>query len=333
MAYLSSSEMLDIVNAVDRAVYEAFQIPTLSEPQLVANLVWTLPHYINQVKFSGVTKVSAGGIFVHAQPFVVCNQFPENEPKSVEIGDLLLVRTLVEKNAVVERHALLLQAKKVDSVPAIPDNGNQWYLYDQWPEFTYAKNSGFLTGLKRRVKEPDMYDAAKYLLIGPCAAANSWPRTRCIGRPCSLFYKYRPDICGHYTAHPTKPKISRYMCFAEEVVDFLVGNAGKVFIDPPMGSCSDGWHQVIRDLLNETANAKSIFMARAAGQSGKTVRGSAVLFMTPTMQSTHFLVAGSNGATNSNLPPDVPSLPDVWSQDEDGGGISIIEVVIQQDAN
>ena len=321
----SADDMRLIGDAIAAALLDAFKDPKLSEPQLVANLVRELPKHINSIRLSGTTKVSAGGVFVHARPFVTCTSFPVAKPSSVEIGDLLLIRTLVVNNKVDERRALLLQAKKADSIPATPDNQNQWHLYEQWPQFTYSPRSGRLTGKSRHIKEPDMYDAAKYLLIGTDAAARHWHRMCCVGWPFHRFYHW-PEICVHQTAQPTKPEISRYRCFIGELVEFLAGNAGKVFDKP--ASRTRGWNRVIYDLITETAKAKTIFMGRAAQQSGKSVRGSGALsFMTPTKQSAHFLVADGNDATNSNIPPDVLNI---WSQEEDGGGISIIEVVVQQ---
>src|SRR5690606_27105866 len=118
------------------------------------------------------------------------------------------------------RRALLLQAKKVKRVPVKPDNANQWHLYEKWPPFTYAARSGALQGKSRSIKEPDMYDAAKYLLIGAGSHNlhyDDWP----------LCWHW-PDVCLHHTAQPTTPEISRYKCFAGELMGFLLGNGGKV---------------------------------------------------------------------------------------------------------
>lgn len=351
MAFLLP-ETIQIVAAVHRAVSKAFQSTTQSEPQLVANLVWQLPHFINQIKFHGTSSVRAGGIFVHAQPFV---SFPEITPKSVEIGDLLLVRTLVENNMIVERRALLLQAKKVKRIPAIPDNQNQWHLYELWPCFTYAR-SGSLNGKKRHIKEPDMYDAAKYLLIGSDQLAYHSPWIYCPYWP-FYWHKCRSVVCMHYTAQPTKPKISRYKSFVGELVEFLMGNAGKTFNTPSPGA--QGWDQVIHDLIGETAKIKSAYMRRAVGDTAQTTRGSGVLFYSLAEQADHFMVAGSDDGrgddSNATLPaqtqggdndykgsPEVPiqleddgskgppEVPPQWGDDADSSGISIIEFVLEQ---
>jgi hypothetical protein len=311
-------------------VHDAFQDRTRVEPQLVANLVSALPKYVNRISFSGPTKMKAGGVFVHAQPFVACASFPDKTKASVEIGDLLLIRTLVVNNKIEERRALLLQAKK-DRIPSTPDNPNQWHLYEQWPRFTYAAKSGRLTGKKRHINEPDMYEAAKYLLIGDDAARHHRRGMCCVDWP-FRWLKHGPDICGHHTAQPTKPHISRYRCFVGELVEFLAGNAGKVFDKP--ASRTRGWNRVVHDLITETARAKTIFMGRAAQTSIKYPRGSGVLFMALAAQSRHFMVAGGGGAEvfdgTTHEPPDVPEH---WlsDSDRDGGGISIIEVVIEDE--
>ena len=318
---------IEIIDAVYRAVSTAYQNTTQSEPQLVANLVWYLPNFINQIKFKGASSVRAGGVFVHAQPFVTCVSFPEIKPKSVEIGDLLLVRTLVENNVVVEQRALLLQAKKVKHSLAIPDNQNQWHLYEQWPAFTYASRSGELTGKQRHIKEPDMYEAAKYLLIGRDSAASGCDFICCIDWP-SHWCSRLLNNCHHYTAQPTRPEISRYRCFADELIEFLTGNAGKVFVKPKLRT--RGWDRVIHDLIDETVKAKkTIYTGRAVGQSTTAKRGYGTFFCSLADQSSFSLFRGDSDGEASNF-DEPPNVPGEWSGDSDGdgGGISVIEFVV-----
>lgn len=317
-------DKIQFAEAISHALYNAFRNLKLSEPQLVANLVCKLPKYLNAIHLSGTAKIKAGGVFVHARPFVTCDSFPELKPKSVEIGDLLLIRTLVVSGKVEERRALLLQAKKADCIPATPDNQNQWHLYEQWPRFTYALRSGGLTGKSRRIKEPDMYDATKYLLIGTDQITSNkyceeWP----------FYWPFLwPEPSIHHTAQPTKPEISRYKCFAGELLDFLVGNAGKVFDTPRPRT--RGWDRFVYDLIDETAKAKTIFMGRAAGGATKSERGSGIYVSKFANKADYFLVAGIDDGEddNSNVPPEVS---DQWSEDGGGGGISIIEFVVEHD--
>jgi len=325
MPFYSAHNMLHIGDAVANALSNAFKHPRQSEPQLVANLVFEFPKQINKVKLSGTTKVTAGGIFVHSRPFVACKSFPTSSPASVEIGDLLLIRTLVVNGKVAEKRALLLQAKKTDNIPVIPDNKNQWHLYEQWPGFTYAARSGGLTGKPRHIKESDMYEAAKYLLINTGSAAHG-PYFACCCWPFH-WHRHWPEICLHHTAQPTTPEISRYRCFAGELVQFLAGNAGKVFAEPKPRS--RGWDRVIQDLIDETAKAKTIYAGRAAGQSTSAMRGNGVLFCSLAGQSSFSLFGGGDDGAANNF-EEQPNVPAEWNGDDDGGGISIIEFVVEQ---
>ena len=326
MPFHSVHDMLQIGSAVSCALSNAFKNPNQSEPQLVANLVFEFPREINKVQLSGKTKITAGGVFVHARPFVACKSFPNPSPASVEIGDLLLVRTLAVNGKVAEKRALLLQAKKANSIPAVPDNKNQWHLYEQWPGFTYADRSGGLKGKRRHIKEPDMYDAAKYLLIGSNAVASPAHCIQCFGWPFHRHHHW-PDFCLHYTAQPTTPEISRYKCFTGELIEFITGNAGKVFAKPKPRT--RGWERIIQDLIDETAKSKTIYAGRAGGQTTSAMRGNGALFFSLAGQSSFSLFgANNNGAANNFDSP--PNVPAEWSGDNNGGGISIIEFVVNQ---
>lgn len=326
MPFYSRRNMMHIGDAVANTLSNAFKHPTQSEPQLVANLVFEFPKQINKAICPGTMKVTAGGVFVHSRPFVACKSFPQPTPASVEIGDLLLIRTLVVSGKVVENRALLLQAKKTDSIPVTPDNKNQWHLYEQWPGFTYAPRSGGLTGKPRHIKEPDMYEASKYLLIGTgsaalgqyCACCSYWP---------FHWHCHWPEIGLHHTAQPTRPKISRYKCFAGDLVDFIAGNAGKVFVKPKPRT--RGWNRVIQDLIDETAKAKTIFIGRAAGQSTSAMRENGVLFCSLAGHSSFSLFGGGDDGAANNVDK-TPNVPAEWNGDDNGGGISIIEFVVEQ---
>lgn len=246
----------------------------------------------------------------------------------------------------VERRALLLQAKKINRIPAAPDNKNQWHLYARWPKFKYAARSGALRGKSRYIKEPDMHDAAKYLLLG--SAGVNYPSME--HTPIISALRGYPGLLQHYTAHPTNPLLSHYRLFADELFHFLIGNAGKTFIAPP-ATRARGWDRVIDDLITETATRKtkcflrrnSSYGSSSGGKSfssygsssgdkpittsNKFPRGQGVLcFLGPSGQSNHFLLAGGHVLADSNEPPHVP---EEWPQGEDeGGGISIIEAVV-----
>lgn len=330
MIFFSPSDMIQISSMVFHALCNAFKDPAQSEPQLVANLVFEFVNETNSLILTGTTQVSTGGVFVHSRPLVACKSFPNDKPKSVEIGDLLLVRTLVVNDEIAERRAFLLQAKKAKRIPTTPDNKNQWHLYEQWPGFTYAAGSGGLKGKSRRIKEPDIYEAAKYLLIGQGSSRH--------GGPSNCFICLRSyccpgclEICRHYTAHPTAPEIGHYRCFANELVEFIQGNAGKTFAKPK--PWTRGWDRVIQDLIVDTAKAKTVYAARATGQSTPAMRGAgnlcfSMLSRSPVAQH-HFLPFlrdNLDAANNFDGPPNVPAD---WASD-DNGGISIIEFVVEQ---
>lgn len=316
----SLGEVALIRDAATLAIYNSFnsKVPQPSEPQLVANLVWQLPLCIN--KLPSRIGIKAGGVFVHQRPYVT---FLTPSPATVEIGDLLLIRTLVINGKIEEQRALLLQAKKTKHMPATPDNANQWFLYEQWPSFTYSPKYKGLAGKTRHIREPDMYDAAKYLLIGSNPALSQWVKTAC-----GCFFHcdcYGPAVLSHHTAQPTKPNISRYKRFADELVQFLMGNAGKVY-EPPTTNTT-GWNQVIDDLITDTATASTVFMGRASSQLVKSSRG-CLSFMTPGNSSIFFTIV-KDVVVNEN-PSAPPEVPAEWSLDGEGGGISIVEVVVEQ---
>jgi len=86
-------------------------------------------------------------------------------------------------------------------------------------------------------------------------------------------------------------------------------------------------------LIDETAKAKTIFMGRAAGQSTKAARGSGVMFLQSAANPAFFMVAaGSELQASSDWVDGVPDVPgrDFVFEGDDGGGVSIIEFVVEQ---
>jgi hypothetical protein len=312
---------------ISDAVNLTFANPTQSEPQLIANLVWHLPTHLNTVALSGGYSFKTGGVFVHAQPFVQCRNFPRSIPASVEIGDLLLLRTAVHNGAICDRRAMLLQAKKVNSLPATPDNENQHRLYAQWPAFKYVRSTPALNGKKRHIRGSDLYDASKYFLIlqGGCnfcftMAHNLFP---------GFFCKNSVSLM---TAHPTEPNLSHYRCFVHEIVDFIIGDTGKQYINPPPAR-SKNWDRVIEDLTTITANLNSRYIQRTFfGVS--TLRGQMLGLhfcsgVVPKYSKLSDVGISMEGRFNRlDGPPEVPSE---WSEKEDEGGISIIEFVVSSE--
>jgi hypothetical protein len=314
-----------------QAIWEALSASlgylSKSEPQLVANLVVNLPNELNGIKgFKNGFSVKAGSVFVHGQPFVKCDNFPDKTPASVEIGDLLLLRTGISNGRVIDRRALLLQAKKYTKLPAEPDNKNQYHLYAQWPAFEYVRSTADLNNKKRQLQGFDLYDAAKYLLI-----------------PKNPSYS-PPDFCVHdvFTAKPLQPALNHYYCFLGEMIEFLLGNAGKEYsIDLPEDDI--GWSRVIEDLTTVTAERSSKFMGRAVTGKNKAPRGQGqLLHLAGEFTTNGTLFKGfsesdiseinniSRGA-NEGGKNEPPKVSENWSEGGGEGGISIIELVVSEE--
>ncbi len=316
---LTKGERLDILFAIHHAIAKGLADPTKSEPQLIANIVKELPDALNKISLGSRKSLATGGVFIHASPFVTCENFPEPSPKSVEIGDLLLVRTAIHNNKVQERRALLLQAKKVSKIPTSPDNVNQHHLYANWPSFKYVRTRTKLKGESRHIKGPNLYSGAKYFLIGNDPVAG------CCHHP--ILHLLCPhDDCQLWLAEPSHPKLSAYRCFYQEMLDFIIGNTGRPY-EKPSPKSTGGWDRVIEDFLEQTSVKISAYTRRA--KTIKGVRGHGVLGLTGVLADMGTLVeylpnAITSDDGNNYIPPNkVDDLDD----NDDGGGISIIEFV------
>ncbi|MEI7636530.1 MAG: hypothetical protein WCJ37_04440 [Syntrophus sp. (in: bacteria)] len=313
---------LAVASALDIALQGS---ASSTEPQLVANLVWHLPRKINAVSLTSGFSVKSGGVFVHSQPFVKCDNFPQQSPRSVEIGDLLLLRTGI-RGSTVDRSAIMLQAKKYDTLPVSPDNENQHHLYAFWPRFEYIRSTKFLNGKKRHVSGLDLYNASKYLLID-----RMYPNCLCypicaLNRSC-----LNPRLLqtGALIAQPSKPNLSYYQCFLFELINFILGDAGKPYQTPPP-RYDKNWDRVIEDLTTVTAKRVTKYMQRASSDASST-RGQYLFFRSgcspkgstlPPFSKLSLLERHNN---ELNGPPEVPGE---WGNDEgEEGGLSIIEFV------
>ena len=312
---LKHSEYFSLLDAVSTAIFEALQNLDQSEPQLVADLVYHLPEELNRVRLKHGKKICVGGVFVHSSTFVKIQKFPAPKPSSVEIGDLLLVRTVRSKEKVLERRAFLLQAKKITRIPVKPDNQNQHHLYAEWPPFEYVRSKN-LNGKKRHIQGPELYDGAKYFLI-----ANNRKEIYIPCCVCCICHSYHLPVA---TAKATRPQLSGYTCFYSEIINFIIGNAGRSYVQP--NSKDIGWNRVIDDLLSETAQLVSVYTKRNGTEKDK--RGSGLLHFISgrfDKQASRFTEVDATFRTD-----DPPELPDK-REPEEGGGISTIEFVIQDD--
>jgi hypothetical protein len=314
----------ELIRAVYSTINGACYNTSATEPQIVANLVWQLPRAINDMATLTGLALRSGGVFVHAQPFVKCKNFPASSPSSVEIGDLLLLRTEMYRGQVSDRRAMLLQAKKVSGFPAKHDNANQFYLYNNWPTFEYVRSTKYLNGKKRQVTGLDLYDASRYLLIADHVYSSQ--------RYGHLIF---PHHCYVLTASPTMPDLSHYRCFVSELIDFLLGDAGKAFSSPPPARTRN-WDRVIEDLINVTAKQVSVYIKRAAASTAQA-RGQGLLFFSDVQQTTdgylHTLLDGKY-PEYENMNEVLFQVPAEWTDgDNESGGISIIEFIVSKEVS
>jgi len=327
---VNAADLINLGSAINAALTVSLNNLSHKEPQLVANMVFHLPRAINSLSFSGGFSVKSGGVFVHGQPFVKCDSFPLVKPASVELGDLLLLRTGKHNGSVLDRRAMLIQAKKFKKLPVLSVDQNQHHLYAQWPEFEYVR-SGNLSGEKRHIQGIDLYNGSKYLLIGPkdvCAFCSPC----CSSKKCIAAFHSFPISCHCVlTAQPSEPELSHYRCVLNEVFDFILGDAGKTYTTPPP-SKSRNWDRVIDDLTTSTAKRTSVFMGTASSGMSRS-RGVSLCCMVGVFDSTSILCKAGipEGVYGGGLngPPEVPLEPEF---DEEGhGGISTIEFVVESE--
>ncbi len=324
-----------ILKVITEALYKAFKDKSQDERQLIANLAYYLPSILNR-QLSGIfspygISFRAGGVFVHGHPYVTTPNFPKPKPRSVEIGDILLLTTLKRGNGTVSRTALLLQAKK-SKAPAKPDNPNQHHLYAFWPEFEYVRATPALNRKKRKITGPLLYQGAKYLLVGQATPLFLQRCLNCVSCLCDHCYHLKNIYnSGLTTTQPYLPDLGGYACFICELYDFIFGNAGRPFVyQPPDNNIN--WDQVITDLMTVTAKRASIYVKRAS--KGKGLRGQGLFFLAGDLSNS---LGGQLNISKSLItrrskkdgPPEIP-LEDFPDEMEDGGGISIVEFTMEE---
>jgi len=315
---------IDVIQALVAAVAAALRVPSQPEPQLVANLVWHITQEANRVR-----DLRAAGVFVHGQPHITCDNFPDKAPASVEIGDLLLLRSQQKaKGTLTNKRGLLLQAKKTDHIPTQPDNRNQHHIYAHWPQFTYRRHMKDLNGETRFVEGVDLFDASQYLLLGDSTLQATAPVP-----PFWHVWPF-PEFGPAFTAHPSLPSLTHHQCFIQTLVAFILGDGGKSYDDPPRAG-DIGWSQVIHDLITVTGKQASLYVQKAS----KSAHDGRLCFLTGdfrtdgtiAMQLANAGTSPSNDVLESGEPPDIPesteSIPD------SAGGISIVEFIVGEGEN
>lgn len=292
--------MNNFLDPIAIAIHKTLQHPLGTEPQLVAKLMWNLIDGITQAK---INSTSIGGVFVHASPLVTCSTFPSPTPTSVELGDMLLIRS-TRTSTTWNRQALLLQAKMANTPLKNPGSPNQHHLYANAPEFKYASGMGSLNGQRRQLIGPNLYDATQYLLI-PDAGHPTHP---CIcGCPWGNF-----PCWGGWIAHPTHPNLTHHQCMLFALAQFFSGSSGKSF-ETPTPAGDTGWSCVINELISIGPTAGKATKFSNYGNFPSPTRGQgSLLALTP-----HW--------GNS---PSVASAPNVEGNER---GLAIIEIVVDGD--
>jgi hypothetical protein len=284
------------------------------EPNKVAKMTYKIPKALNDLKLNiNGYLLKVGGVFVHQRPYVVFG-----DAKSVELGDLLLISTVIDSKGGINRRAILLQAKMFDDLPITPDE-DQHDLYKNWPPFQYkAKYLHVFNDGKREIKDLDIYSSAKYLLLAKSPKDCFWP-----------FHFLSCRYCCSLTAQPTE-ELSHHTCFVDELANFVLGDRGKSFDTTSELKSNDiGWNRVINDLLESIAN-KTTKKMQNSGDNSKGTRGYGVLRFGHELNFLNlFTQELVNWQADDQEPPnEIPPWPE--SSNDDDGGISVIEFVLQQ---
>jgi len=264
--------------------------------------------------------VSVASVFCHQTPKVT----HPLASKSCELGDVLFVHIHTQLSGNVRRNALLYQAKKSSKQPyKVPKSeGHQLALYTDWPQFTY-KSPRTLAGTKRNVTPNVPHTGAQYMLIDDRPPSDLQSGLLCFPGT----YPIGSCMAGEYL-HDHNP-------LAEEIFDFFRLRSGKAFEGQKPNPPTDGWSQMIWDLIDVGLN--KAFNRKNSGRTSSPRRGGGPFYLAdgacftgatrPAATSTVLQVLGSRKAAalfapSGDSPPgdDLPTDDDV-SPD---GGVSII---------
>jgi hypothetical protein len=315
----------DILKSIANATQSSFRSTNKNEPQIVANLIFYLTKEIKNLAAKHSIPIRCGGVFVHAQPQVKF-QDGNNKFQTTEIGDLLLINTHIRSDRSVSRVAKLFQAKMFSERKFSFSNEHQHYLYSFWPQFEYIR-SGRLNGLTRKITGPNLYNGTQYLFLPKdnkhMHRLHHWCHLHCheifplcFDEPCCLIsMPYENEVCIH-------------SCFVRDLYNFIFQNSGRSFVLKPENSIN--WDQVITDLVEETAERTSRFIKNAGDETGE--RGQEIFLIGSldeftTLNFTDSKDFDNRNYNNSDVPPEINNN-EVF--DEFGGGLSIIEITIDE---
>lgn len=233
----------DILVAIERSIDS---VRNMQEPDYVAALVTKLPGQLSQLLqnyFPG-NNFRVGGCFIHQKPLAKFFKPDPSNPKSPEIGDLLIVYKEINPTGTTYHNALLLQAKKTSNIYNTPislTDTHQLRLYKEWPKFKYER-AGVMNGTVRSISPKTITPGAQYLLINE--VNQSYPFLF------STFWCAKPNdvlVASNSLAH--------------KLIDLIEFQTGRPFA-PRKGNI-DQWSKMIWDLLKISSNA--VFNRRNAG--------------------------------------------------------------------
>ena len=324
-----------IVREIRQVLTDAVRDKHQKERQLVANLVRELPRAVNH-KLAPIFQnhgvgLSAAGILARESVLVEVTDGSRAKARGTEIGDLLLVVSLCQNSGAVNRTALLLQARRsTGEYPPQPENSVRHQLYSCWPEFTYVKAGPDLNGCQRRVGPPHLYNGAKYLFLrsGDCP----WPPFFCHDAGARARWNLacsNPFQLFSYTAFPTSPELTNFNCLVTELYDLLFGNGGRRFRFRPEGHTD--WDQVITDLVEATAALAAAYpkLAHGGNGPGDALTGKSMGHQ-PGLLGRVLEEAGLSGWPWKDEGAVEVSAGAKRGDDIDHGGISIVEIVIEE---
>jgi hypothetical protein len=315
------------------AICESLSDPKSSEPQRVANLVYFIPNFFNSFfgtfQLPSGSKISCGGIFVHQSPYITYADKSGNSV-TIEIGDLLVVKTHRHANGMETRSSLLLQAKRFKKkLPKLPRPRKQHYFYEKWPNFSYTNLQPSTPGNTRKVTgAPNiLYQGAKYLFLKD---AKPQPLLTQFLRCNQSQSNHLCDDDVVSTANPTPIRLSTYQCFICELRDLILGNAGRLFSYPPPSGNID-WDQVMADLIDNTwANPSNPILKASSNRSGARQQGNFFLTGDPGAISSRAIPKAASKFFISDFESGPPQVPDDISESPESGGISIIEFFVDE---
>lgn len=225
--------------AATYAMYDAYARATKyagkrpEEPDFVASLVQvgviSIKRALDIALAGSGIRVTTTGVFCHQSPMV---EFPAR----CELGDILFVHSHTGASGIVQRNALLLQAKMTKpaakSTRIAKKDIHQLHLYESWPPFTYDMQGDPLHGQSRMVVPNARHAGAQYLLIdkdpvfvGPGTPHGNYP------------------MAVWMAENPVYTKTT----LGDSLFDFFSMTSGRLF-GPK--SAATGWTQVVWDLID-----------------------------------------------------------------------------------